>query len=353
MNPEHRDAPHTNSHATNGHATPSPKESSMNTDFNTDVERLDEEIATLLTSALAGRTAQVNESDLRPSPVPSIPNTQPARIARVARSRWLRPVVTSGAIAAVAASILLAGQVGPGRTGPGQPIPSDADPAAYVVTFTGGRDEDQHLTVSFTDHNTTVPDTAATTTYPSVTVTGGSSEIQDSIQDAVATQVTAEIDAYRRQLIGLDETARPLTQSVTVRSDAQWGHTVEIVLDVVNDFGGAVPSNSSTSVVVDRRTGNALGAADLFTDVSAVDAIMRTALRAATEPAPATPKDVAALTMTPGVNGLTTPLTWYPTEDGLTWVVDRGAIASDAQGEPTATVPWSALAGVIAPDPNP
>ena len=53
--------------------------------------------------------------------------------------------------------------------------------------------------------------------------------------------------------------------------------------------------------------------------------------------------------MIPGPSGRTAPLTWYPTEEGLTWVVDRGAIASDAQGEPTATVPWSGLGTALAP----
>ena len=53
--------------------------------------------------------------------------------------------------------------------------------------------------------------------------------------------------------------------------------------------------------------------------------------------------------MIPGPSGRTAPLTWYPTEEGLAWVVDRGAIASDAQGEPTATVHWSGLGTALAP----
>ena len=342
MTREHRDDPQ---------APTNPKESAMNTD----VEPLDEEIATLLTAALARRTAQVTEDDLRRSPAPAVRSTrpQPSRVNRMARSRWLRPVVTAGAIAAVAASIVITGQVFPGSPGPGGPVPSDIDPAAYVLSFAGGPSENERLTVSFAEHNGTVDDTAATTTYPSVTVTGGSTVIRNSIEDAVATQVTAEVDAYRRQLLHLGETTRPLTQSITVRSDTQWGHTVAIVLDVVNDFGGAVPSNSSTSVVIDRRTGDAITADDLFTDVGAADEAMRAALRKATEPAPATPEALASLTMIPGPDGLTTPLTWYPTEEGLTWVVDRGAIASDAQGEPTATVPWSGLGSDIEPDLTP
>jgi hypothetical protein len=262
----------------------------------------------------------------------------------------MRPVVKWGAVATVAAAVLLAGHVLPDSSGPGGATPSDVRPAAYVLTFNGGASENQHLTLSFAQHSTKVQGTAATTTYPSVSVTGGSSGIQHSIEGAVAAQVRAEINAYREQLIGLHETTRTLTESITVRSNTQWGHTAAIVLDVVNDFGGAVPSNSSTSVVIDRRTGDALAAEDLFTDVSAVDATMRAALRKATEPAPAAPEDLAILTMTPDSNGLTTPLTWYPTEQGLTWVVDRGAVASDAQGKPTATVPWSALNSDLSPD---
>jgi hypothetical protein len=122
---------------------------------------------------------------------------------------------------------------------------------------------------------------------------------------------------------------------------------------VVDDFGGAVPSNTSTAVVIDKRTGSAVAAADLFTDVDAVDATMRTAIRHATEPMPAEPGDLASLTTAAAADDLTTPLTWYPTDAGLHWVVDRGAVASDAQGEPAATVPWSGLDGLVAPDMRP
>jgi hypothetical protein len=43
----------------------------------------------------------------------------------------------------------------------------------------------------------------------------------------------------------------------------------------------------------------------------------------------------------------TSPLTWYPTKAGLRWVVDRGAVASDAQSQPAATVPWTRLRGFM------
>jgi hypothetical protein len=74
---------------------------------------------------------------------------------------------------------------------------------------------------------------------------------------------------------------------------------------------------------------------------------MRKAIRVATFPQPAAREDLATLSMTPQKNGLTGPLTWYPTSAGLHWVVDRGAVASDAQGQPTATVPWATLKSLL------
>jgi hypothetical protein len=316
--------------------------------MSTDNELAERETIDLLTAALSARTAQVGEHDLRPAAPPVASGARILRLDaahRVARSRWLRPVVSAAAVAAVAGAIV----VGNGLPGSESPSRPDTSAVAYVVSFAGGSSEDQPLEVELTPHDQPIDGTRATTSYPLVNVTGGSTTLERRITDAVNARIVAEVADYRHRLAALGADTKPLTQTITVRSDAQWGHTVSIVLDVVDDFGGAVPSNSSTAVVIDKRTGSAVAATGLFTDVDAVDATMRTAIRQATEPMPSSRRDLASLTMRAAADELTTPLTWYPTDTGLHWVVDRGAVASDAQGEPAATVPWSDLAGLVAP----
>lgn len=308
----------------------------------------DSETIQRLTAALVARTSQVDEDDLRPAAPRIDVDAQVLRFRttrRVAQSRWLRPVASAAAIAAVAGAVVL----GNGLQGSESPSRPDTSQVAYVVRFNGGTSGGDHLEMSFTPHERPIDGTAARTSYPLVNVSGGSTALERHLMDAVNQRIVAEIDDYRGRLTSLGVQKRPLTQTITVRSDAQWGHTVSIVLDVVDDFGGAVPSNTSTAVVIDKRTGNAVAATDLFNDVEAANAVMRTAIRQAAQPMPATRRDVAALTMDAAAGHLTTPLTWYPTSAGLHWVVDRGAVASDAQGEPAATVPWSRLDALVVP----
>ena len=319
----------------------------------TDTGLTDHEIEDLLTSALTARSEQINHDDLRtyePLEEPQRRSDRFAPVRRIGSSRWVRPLPVAAIVATAAAFAIAIGGVPsiPGSSDPGTSTPGLTD-VAYVVTFDGGTHEDIRLKASFTPHDVPIDGgTNATSTYPLVVVTGGTPKLEKQVMDAANAKIVAEIDAYRRQLRALGLTSRKLSQTITVRSDAQAGHAVSIVFDIVNDFGGAVPTNTSTAAVIDKRTGHAVRATDLFTDVPAVDRIMRRAIQQATEPAPATAADLAPLSMGDTATGLTSPLTWYPTKAGLRWVIDRGAVASDAQGEPTATVPWTRLAGEIA-----
>ncbi|KQV75444.1 hypothetical protein ASC61_10755 [Aeromicrobium sp. Root344] len=306
------------------------------------------EIEELLTSALTARSAQIGADDLRtyaPLAEPQPRRDRLAPVRRIGSSRWIRPLPIAAMVATAAAFAVAIGGV-PSIPGTSSP---DTTPVAYVVTFNGGADENAHLKASFTPHDVPIDGgTKATSTYPLVVVTGGTPKLEKQVMDAANAKIVAEIDAYRKQLRALGLASRKLTQTITVRSDAQAGHAVSIVFDVVNDFGGAVPTSTSTAAVIDKRTGRAVRATDLFNDVPAVDRIMRRAIQRATQPAPATSEDLASLSMDDTTTGLTSPLTWYPTKSGLHWVVERGAVASDAQGEPAATVSWRRLAGEIA-----
>ena len=313
----------------------------------TDTGFTDRELEDLLASALTARTEQIDHDDLHaysPLAEPQPRRDRLAPVRRIGSSRWVRPLPVAAMVATAAAFAVAIGGV-PSIPGGSSP---DTTPVAYVVRFDGGPTGDAHLKASFTPHNVPIDGgTKATSTYPLVVVTGGTPRLEKQVMDAANAKIVAEVNAYRKQLRTLGLTSRKLSQSITVRSDAQAGHAVSIVFDVVNDFGGAVPTTTSTAAVIDKRTGRTVRATDLFADVPAADRIMRRAIQRATEPAPATSEDLAALSMDDTATGLTSPLTWYPTKAGLRWVVDRGAVASDAQGEPAATVSWSRLAGQI------
>ena len=311
----------------------------------TDTDFTDREIEDILASALTARSEQISQSDLHehaPLAEPQPRRDRLAPVRRIGSSRWVRPLPIAAMVATAAAFAVAIGGLPsiPGST-------PDAAPVAYVVKFDGGADGNTHLKASFTPHSVDIDGTKATSNYPLIVVTGGSAKLEKQVMDAANAKIVAELNAYRKQLGDLGLTSRKLSQTITVRSDAQAGHSVSIVFDVVNDFGGAVPSNTSTAAVIDKRTGRAVRATDLFNDVPAVDRIMRRAIQRATEPAPASSEDLASLSMADTATGLSSPLTWYPTKSGLHWVVDRGAVASDAQGEPAATVSWTRLAGEI------
>ena len=318
----------------------------------TDTDFTDRELEDLLMSALTARTEQIDQDDLRayePLEEPQRRSDRFAPVRRIGSSRWFRPLPIAAVVATAAAFALAVGGVPsiPGTSGPGTSTPGIRD-VAYVVKFDGGANEDVRLKASFTPHTVDVDGTKATSNYPLIVVTGGTPKLEKQVMDAANAKIVAELNAYRKQLRDLGLTSRRLSQAITVRSDAQAGHSVSIVFDVVNDFGGAVPTNTSTAAVIDKRTGHAVRAKDLFDDVPAVDRIMRRAIQRATQPAPATPDALESLSMDDTATGLTSPLTWYPTKAGLHWVVDRGAVASDAQGEPAATVSWTRLTGELA-----
>ena len=316
----------------------------------TDTDFTDHEIEDILVSALTARSEQIDQSDLHqyaPLAEPQPRRERLAPVRRIGSSRWIRPLPIAAMVATAAAFAVAIGGVPsiPGSE-PGTSTPR-ATEVAYVVKFNGGANEDVRLKAAFTPHSVPIDRTKATSNYPLVVVTGGTPKLEKQVMDAANAKIVAEVNGYRRQLRALGLTSRKLTQTITVRSDAQAGHAVSIVFDVVNDFGGAVPTNTSTAAVIDKRTGHAVRAADLFDDVPAVNRIMRRAIQRATEPAPASSEDLTSLSMDDTATGLTSPLTWYPTKDGLRWVVDRGAVASDAQGEPAATVSWTQLASEV------
>jgi hypothetical protein len=233
----------------------------------------------------------------------------------------------------------------PPRPDPGA-LPSSAFPeqVGYTMNFLAGATRTQKVVISFDQQSTPVFGAAATATYPLIAVSGAGPGLRHRLAETVNCRIGVLMDRYRNQLVSRHQTGAPLTQTITVRSDAQWGHTVSIVFTDEESFADRAPRIAITAVVIDTRTGRSIAPADLFTDINAVDGLMRKAIRAKSPPNDATVARVASLTMRPGKDGTSSPLTWYPTADGLRWIVDRGAITSKVKGELAVTVAWPTLA---------
>jgi hypothetical protein len=229
--------------------------------------------------------------------------------------------------------------------------PSPPGPTVHTVDVTDGGE--QRLTITLTPHTQPVERTAATVTYPLVTVSGADTALARRVADTLNSRISVLRGGYRARLISLHRTDVPLTQTIRVHADARWGRTLSIVLDDIEDYGEVLADSTSTAVVIDTLTGQPLAAGDLFTDVDAADALMRKAILASVGPGQVTPQALGRLSMRPGRHASTRPLTWYPTAEGLHWTVDPGAIISEAEGEPEATVGWSSFTGLLTPRARP
>ncbi len=96
------------------------------------------------------------------------------------------------------------------------------------------------------------------------------------------------------------------------------------------------------------RTGRTVRTADLFTDPKAVDRLVRATLLTTGDPVGTlTEADVAPLSIVPGSDGSTSPLSCWPEKQGLTCTVDQGTVLPHAAGPLPAVVPWKDLGGVL------
>jgi hypothetical protein len=319
----------------------------------------------ILRSALQARTDQISEQDLRPAQIPVLPAPAPAQPRTVPGRR--RRLTFALAAAAATTGVLALGAVqewSPPGVAPGTPgstaptgsgprlgAPKHVAPATgpggphYRIDLAGGPGGNEEVSVSFTWHTDPVPGTAATTTYPLAAVSGADPDLRSHLQDTITRKTTALAGRYRARLQSQGLTERPGTQSIGIRVDTRWRHTVSIVLDVTEKAGTTPPVTSTAAVTLDARTGREVTAADLFTSVDAVDAVMRMAVR----PQPATARSLTRLSMRPGKDGSTGPLAWYPTAEGLHWMIDPGVVAPADLGQPTAMINWSDLARLLKP----
>lgn len=232
----------------------------------------------------------------------------------------------------------------PGRSGPVMAFPPDQQPVS--ITVNAGATGGQRLTIVLTPHTSAVPGVDVTVTYPVATVSGGDAGIRRRVALAVNSRITALRSAYHARAARLPQSG-PLTQTIRFRTQAQWGHTLSIVLDDIEDNGTAIADSISVALVLDTRTGRALTAADLFTDLPAVDALMRAAVLRSVPPGTVRAPDLARLSMHPDGQGFTRPLAWYPTTRGLHWQIGAGAIADETAGDLEVTVGWDRLTAFL------
>jgi hypothetical protein len=278
-----------------------------------------------LRAALAARVEQIQEQDLRPA---SLPGTAPrGRASRTRRgAAWRQPVLVMGAAAAViVVSAVAVDVVGRNR---------DSGPATVTSSAPAS--------VRFITRSQTLAGTTADATYPVPEVTGGAPGVAARADEALTRRVDELVEAFRTQVLAPEMPTENLLLEVTADTVETWRQYLSVRFDQIANFGGARPTNSSAAVVIDTRTGSAVTADQVFTDIEAVDRLMRQQITTEVG-AGAYPDAIATLTMRPGTSAGTAPLTWYPASDGLHWVVDRDAIAAGAIGQPDAVLPWSQL----------
>lgn len=325
----------------------------------------DAELEHLLRGALTARAGQIGHQDLRPA--------SPPVLLASARPGWLRPPALVAAAAAVLALVAATatlwgpgatparppvaaspapgtttgGQTGPIVMGPqGPTAPGETVHTIHVTVGPGGR---QRYTLTLTPRTEAVPGRNATVSYPLATVAGTDPVPARRLAATVNARIGLLREGYRARLASLSGAGSPFTQAIRFRTDGRWGRTVSIVLDDIEDNGTAIADGRTVAVVADVSTGKALTATDLFTDVDAVDALMRKAVLAAVGPGQVTPQALGRLSMRPGAHGSTRPPAWYPTAQGLHWTVDPQDLGPQVQDAVEAVVDWNRLAGLLAP----
>ncbi|HEY6793166.1 MAG TPA: hypothetical protein VI248_00620 [Kineosporiaceae bacterium] len=225
------------------------------------------------------------------------------------------------------------------------PAPTDSGP--HVITFANGGGRTTQLT--FGTRTRTIAGTTAQTTYPVVTATGGSPDLQGMVQQTLTRRVDALVDAYRQRVVALRAGDAPSAQTIDVSGEAHWRNTVSILIRDTQDIPGSVPTETAAAIVLDTGTGEPVPADSLFTDVPAADAIARHAIAATIPQGTITPSRLATLTMrTRTPTGASTSLAWYPGQNGLTWIINPDSSSPDATTL-SVTTPWASLAPVLRP----
>lgn len=298
-------------------------------------ERVEQALRDMLTT----EAELIQEGDLRP-PTAFPPTAEP----RFGRAR--------GAVAVLGAAAATAGLLVGVRvlTTPPDTGPADRGPTAVTTA----RPTD--LALSFSEETRKLTDPDATVTTPKLSFSSEDPRVADRVSLVVDEQLEVTVNAFRSRIQDAEpDWPEPLTLQVTPQL-ATWRQFVAVVLEATSEVGWdrseaapGLPIVEYTALVFDTRTGDRVLPTDLFTDVDAAAAEVREALVAAHPDGKVRLSELEALSLEPAEDGSTSPLSCYPTGDGLDCLVDDGARTPDFQGRLEAVVPWSELTGVLAP----
>lgn len=305
-----------------------------------------------LQAALAARAEQVKPEDMRPAALPHAPATRTARRPQRLLLALAAPATLTLVLAVTIGVWCLAGR-SPDAVASPPPATATAAPQLSAATgvavppsdggpATSGAATVAPVSVTASPRTTTVPGTSGRAIYPAFAVSGGTPPVTDRIHQLITGHVTGLIDAYRHR-------AGLRTLQITAGAIARWDHYLSVRLDTIDDLGGPHGKNTTTTaLVINTRTGSPAAAGDLFTDVAAVDELMRSAISHRAGPKDST--QVGKLTMR---SGAAAGLSWYPAADGLHWVLDRCLYPHCAAGQPQAVVAWRQLTALVKPTTGP
>lgn len=313
----------------------SPEETEMTRTETTGIEEA-------LRAMLAADAELLQERDLAPfTPLPAPRRQRPRRA-------WTAVAVTGAA--AATAGILVGAHV-LGMTD--EPDRRPTGPATSVAT------PQPPLSITFESRTTTLTNPAATVTVPVPHVSATDPQVAQRVSDAIGEELAGTQGGFRNRItdpgvVALRPAGTELTQDVTATT-VSWKQFVTVRFDDV-ETGGVIwddgtarrPLTEHSALVFDATTGARVLPPDLFTDLEQVVAAVRSVL-VAEHADHVTADNLASLSLKPSEGGTTTPLTCYPTPDGLRCAVDDGALTPGYTGPLESTVPWQTLTPLLQP----
>lgn len=291
-----------------------------------------------LRAMLAAEAERLQESDLRPlAPLPA-----PSR-GGSGRTRTVGAVL---AAAATTAGVLLGAHLiaEPTPGGPASP------PVVTASTFR------TPLSVTFSSRTITLTGPEATVVTPVPHVRAVDPQVAERVAQAVEQQLADVRNSFRSRITDPGVTASGLPgtpRQEIVATTVTWRQFLTVRLDdtetdtITADDGSPRALKEHTALIVDTTTGERVLPPDLFTDLDRASAVVRAAL-VADHADHVTADDLAPLSLRPSEAGTTTPLTCYPTAEGLHCAVDEGSRTIYA-GPLESVIPWDALSPLLKP----
>lgn len=297
--------------------------------------RIEESLRTML----AAEAEQLKEEGLRPyAPFPAVRQ-------RRAHRGWTVTAVVGAA--ATTAGILVGAHL--------VTVPGGQSPATAQTIAAG--DPSTSLSITFSSRTITLSDPAATVVTPVPHVRAADPRVARNVSGVIDQALSDARSAFRNRIsepgTASGRSSVPLSQEIKATT-AIWRQFLTVRLDdtetgwlTVQDGSGRT-FKGHAALVFDTATGARVLPPDLFTDLDQAAASVRDALIADHRPG-VTADQLATLSLEPSQAGTTTPLTCYPTDDGLRCAVDDGSLTPDYTGPLETVVPWDTLAPVMQP----